>query len=180
MDREHPFYPSSAPFVPFARRFEAASPLLTFETPPQTPRIPFSSTRISSPSFRPSSRGQTLPRHRSSPSLSPSPPSSLPALVGSRQPFTDHRPRLSMSSLDPSKQIASDPTPANLLRLTPLLSNPPPLLAGFASPFPSLSTSTLRRFDLDSYKRQGVEAIKALAVRLKEDHDGRGWFLGCS
>ncbi|KAL7410930.1 hypothetical protein BDY24DRAFT_150898 [Mrakia frigida] len=76
--------------------------------------------------------------------------------------------------------IASDPTPANLLRLTPLLSNPPPLLAGFASPFPSLSTSTLRRFDLDSYKRQGVEAIKALAVRLKEDHDGRGWFLGCS
>ena len=76
-------------------------------------------------------------------------------------------------------QLASNPTPQNLLRLTPLLTTPPPLLAGFSSPFPSLSTSTLRRFDLDAYKRQGVDAIKAIAVRLKEDHDGRGWFLGC-
>lgn len=84
--------------------------------------------------------------------------------------------RLVEDKLSPAL-LASQPSTMNLRKLTPLLSTPPPLLTGLISPLPSISS--LRRFDVDALKREGVTAVKALSARLREDQEGRGWLLGC-
>ncbi|CDZ98797.1 hypothetical protein [Phaffia rhodozyma] len=87
--------------------------------------------------------------------------------------------RLATDKIYPAYMASLASSQTSVARLALLLPNPPTLLGGLTSPLPSLGQ--LKRVDLESIKREGAEAIRALGVRLVADGTGPDdWFLGCS